>query len=267
MRISTPSLKQVIGLVKIYTPYDNDTMVAERLSWSLKQLTHSWVGESRDWSIPERRLTDFKSLFSEILTREVTETKTKEYLQSDPMLFHMALSPISGKAWVNLIDRHTKFPKLGVYKLVSNLGFGTSDHQHKQLPDAELALNDRFVFKGKIDFSPSEIIIAAEHQNVWHFISYTSSDRILEERGGEFTFPPKIEGKQYSLFEETSPGFYRYFAILMRGGFPKSLHELLHSVNPISQHTLDMIGHVLNSEPDHSIAVLGVTISISEAET
>lgn len=264
MQVATPSLKQVVGLIKIYTGYENDNAIAKRLNWSPRRLSESWRGESRDWSIPEHKFADFKSLFSEILPIEVTEADTKVYLQSAPVLFHMAISPISGKAWACLINRHSENPKLHVHKMLPGLGFGKSDYREKQLPDAELALNEKFVLKGKIAFSPSEIIIAAEHQSVWHLIPYTSndSDRILNERGGGFAFPPKIEGEQCSLFEDTSPGYYRYFAIIVRGGFPNSLHELLHSVNPISQSRLDMIGNVLNSEPQANVAILGATISI-----
>jgi len=161
-----------------------------------------------------------------------------------------------------LIKRHTKFQGLTVTTIKPGaLSFGVSSFLEDVKPNFEVEMFQPYILEGVTPWR-GEVVIFAEHGGVWHAIAYTQTERIIQVNGNAFVFPPKIGGRKITLSEKSNSGYYRYFAIGQSGKFSDAIREHFHFANPFTQPTLDLMGDLLNSQPEKNVMVSGITLSV-----
>jgi len=256
-------LKQISALIKLYSVYNSNAAIAERLGISERTLSGYWEEDKGAGNIPDKHVDAFCDLVAEIVPGAASRSAARALLTGHPIAFHNAVLPIGGRDWRRLVDGAGVQPLVVKVKPLATMGFGEVEEEASDKPAATVRLFERFWFEGRAPWR-GELALFAEHAGEWHALALRQGERTIIIDGGPFAVPPKQNGRQIHFRERTKPGFYRYVAIAQRGKFASPLRELLHDTNPYAQLTLDMIGEQLSAVPEAGRLVAAAGILIEE---
>lgn len=254
-----PCLKIIVELIKAYSTYDSNALIAKQIGITEATLRGYWdrdkVGIA---SIPDKNVDAFCELLMHIVPRPLSKDSARQLLQGNAIAFHNALLPVGGRSWQTLIDTFQATTTLAVtVKPEINLGFGEPNDEDSITPDATVPFNRPFFFTGKAPWR-GEAAIIAEHLGEWHICTVAQGQRIAPLEG-HFSMPPKSIA---ALTERTKPGIYRYFVIAVEGRMPDLLREQLYTANPPEQFRLDMLADSFMDSGKNKCLVWGTTIRV-----
>jgi len=256
-------LKQIVGLIKLYSAYNSNAAIAQRLGIKERTLTGYWEEDKGGGTIPDKNVEAFCDLIVEIIPGASSRSAARALLGGHPVAFHNALLPVGGRAWRMLVDGPGVQALTVKVKPLATMGFGEVEEETGDEPETTARLSQRFCFEGVASWR-GEAVLFAEHAGEWHALRLAKDERAIILEGGPFTLPPKQKGEQTYLRERTKPGLYRYVAIAQRDKFAPALRELLHQTNPYGQLTLDLIGDHLITVPERSRMVAAAVLLIEE---
>lgn len=253
-----PRLKQICGLIRIYSSYTSNVAIAERLG--IKEGTLRGYWETYGGHVPDGNADRFAELVQEIAPMPLSKDAALKLLQGQQLAFHSMLLPIEGSSWRELLNEQleleiTKPPPPA-------LGFGEVEGEDVRVADETVGLNKQFRFRGEAGWA-GEGFLAAEHAGEWHLLPLGSGQRSFEFSKGVFDLPLARGNKQVYMIERNKPGFYHYVVIGHRYALPDHVRHQVLRANPYSQLDLDLLGSmILQSNPEDRI-VLAATLRVA----
>lgn len=257
-----PDLINIFNLIRYYSEYGTDADIARRLQIDRSNIRNYLYDHANAPYIPAKRHQDFQSLFSEILSEQVSLDRTRALLAGDADTFHSLISPISGRSWARLIDASLDQTRLLVRKKSSpTLGFGTSTQIHRRAADLELKVGDEFELEATVSIH-GEAVIFAETAGMWYIIPPNADNSTFLVTGKAHLFPPQTDTGRCYLVEGGPIGFYRYYFVGVRGKFSRALRDHLKAANPLTQAKLDIIADLILSN-EAPWVVSGATLRVT----
>lgn len=251
-----PQLKIIVTLIKEYTQYKSNELIANRIGIKEKTLRGYWDLDAVPVpTIPERNKAVFVELVKEIVSHPLSDQSAQQLLKGSAINFHNALLPPGGAAWQALIDRHSADDKIQVLRKTDlGFAFGESDDEDTVVPDATFSLNQSFYFTANTPWR-GEAVVIAEHLGQWHICGVSQTARIAPLNSNPVCIPPKPIG----LRERNNEGIYRYFIVGVKGKFSSLLREQVHKPNPPQP---DAIADLVMAHGEGNCLVWGATIRI-----
>jgi hypothetical protein len=256
-----PQLKQMCDLICSYSTHKSYTAIASRLGLSESTLRGYW--ELSGGKVPDKNLGRFSALIQEISPVPLSDDAALNLLRGSPVALHNILLPIEGTTWRDLVDEQALHGPLEITTPPAHIfGFGEVDDNDVVVADAEVPLNERFRFKGRMNWS-GEAFLAAEHGGEWHLIPLNGSQRSFVFSAGEFELPPSLDGKARYMREREKSGYYRYVVVAQRGTLSDDARHQIHRANPYSQLDLDLLGSTILQSGSKQRAVMAATLRVT----
>lgn len=255
-----PRLKQICGLIRIYSAYTSNSAIAERIGIKESTLRDYW--QNYGGHVPDKNVAAFVDLVQEIAPVKLSATAALDLMKGSQLAFHRVLLPLEGASWRALLDEQLE---LEIGKPPPSLRFGEVEEEDVRVPDETVALNRQFRFHGEALWE-GEGFLVAEHLGEWRILSVGGGRRSFEFGAGPFALPLARGTRPVYMVERTKPGFYHYVVVGHRNVLPDHVRHQILRANPVPSLDLDILGSmILQSDPSDRI-VLAATLLVTEGE-